>query len=217
MPYLAILFVDAILVFSSDDYDMMMGEVKIACFHFGGVGIVHFLSTIVSACASGVLSEGMASGSASRSWDTIKSGPAGSCVSLMSASMFRRRRRAWRGHVSTIGQWPYKIWVSFGRCRPGACAFGAELVAAMQNLLDGVCWLPGRLLRGFEKDALLLLWGRVGWPRLSSCPVNAAMQVGYGETAQQAAVMYRSIIRVPSFLLHSAVFLDVCLLSAAAH
>ena len=40
MPYLAVLLVDAMLVFACDDHVKMMGEVKIACFHFVGVGIV---------------------------------------------------------------------------------------------------------------------------------------------------------------------------------
>ena len=47
----------------------------------------------------------------------------------------------------TIGPLPYKFWVSHGNCSPGAFAFDAELVAAMQDLLYGVCWLPGQLLR----------------------------------------------------------------------
>ena len=41
-------------MFAFDDYDKIMGEVKLACFHFVSVDIVQFLSTTVSACANGV-------------------------------------------------------------------------------------------------------------------------------------------------------------------
>ena len=102
---------------------------------------------MVCSCGRDAIRCNQSSGSRSILRDTLKSGSAGSCVSLKSASMFRRRRRAWRGHVFTIGPWPYKFWVSLGGCSPGAFAFDAELVSAMQDLLYGVCWLPGQLLR----------------------------------------------------------------------
>ena len=51
MPFLAVILVDAMLVFFYDDYDKMMVEVKSACFHFVGGGIVQFRNTTVSAWA----------------------------------------------------------------------------------------------------------------------------------------------------------------------
>ena len=59
----------------------------------------------------------------------------------------------------TIGPWPYNFWVSLGICSPGAFAFDAEHVAAMQDLLYGVRWLPGQLLRLAPGMALPLAHG----------------------------------------------------------
>ena len=126
MPYLAVILVDAKLVFFYDDYDMVMDEVKIACFHFVGVGIVELLGTTVSACANGVLSEGVVKRLrvAILRHHQISAGRF-MCVSEVSVDVCRRRRRAWRGHVFTIGPWPYKFWVSFGvQCLKVASSLG---------------------------------------------------------------------------------------------
>ena len=136
------------------------------------------------------------------------------CVSEVSADVPQAASRLAkpRVHGRPVAK---QFWGSFGRCRPGARAFDAELVTAMQDLLYGVCWLPGRPLSGFWDFCTSPLWGSIGTPRMSTCPVNAATQLGNGETAQQAAVMYHGGIRLSSFVKLSAVFLHVCLLSAA--
>lgn len=59
MPYLAVVLVDAMVVFFYTDFEKMMDEVRIACYQFIVLGAVNFVSTAITNWANGVLSEGM--------------------------------------------------------------------------------------------------------------------------------------------------------------
>ena len=73
--------------------------------------------------------------------------------------------------------------VSFRSCSTGGLAFDAELAAALQNLLYGMCWLHNLLFRLAPERPCHSLMFVIDGTRLSSYLVDAAMQVGYGEAA----------------------------------
>ena len=98
--------------------------------------------------------------------------PAGSRVSLMSASMFRRRNRAWRGHVLMIGLRPY----SSGFHSRDAVRAHAHLLPSLflpcRTCFAACAGCPVGPSAGFQGFALLL-FREVGLP---ACPVDTAMR-----------------------------------------
>ena len=87
------------------------------------------------------------------------------------------------------------------------CFFHADLKLVQVAL---VLWVSACHI---SRAALLGVFPCLSRRRVVCC-IRRPISVG---AAQQAAVMYLSFIRVPSFLQHSAVFLNVCLWSAASH
>ena len=98
--------------------------------------------------------------------DTIESGPAGSRVSLKSASRYRRLLRARGGHVFAVGPWPHMFQVSLG-------VDVRVHLHLMPSLLPCRTWFTACACRPVRISFL----GVAGGSRLFSCLVDAAMQV----------------------------------------